>query len=248
VRDYDADAPRNAGKTTLLAWDPVRQKKVWEIQTPGFWNGGTMATAGDLVFQGLGNGMFNAYAGDSGRKLWSFNAMMGINGAPITYSVGGRQYVTVIAGWGASGAGYMGSLAAQEGWVSRVHTNRVLTFALDGKAKLPDTLPPPQMVEPLDPDFRVDPVKAQAGRQLYARTCFMCHGVGAVASGYAPDLRASSVPLDADAFSQVVRQGLFEERGMPKYAELSDAELETLRHYLRWAVRTNRTGKTPAAR
>jgi len=249
VRDYDSDAPRSAGKTTLLAWDPVNKKKVWENQNPGFWNGGTMTTGGNLVFQGLGNGMFNAYAADTGKKLWSFNALMGINGAPISYSVKGRQYVTVVAGWGASGSGYMGSLAAQEGWVSRIHTNRVVTFALDAKGKLPADLPPPQMVKPIDDaTFKIDQKRAAVGRQLFAKTCFMCHGVGAVASGYAPDLRASPVPLDAASFKQVVVDGILEEQGMPKYPEFTDKDLEDLRHYLRWTVKTNRTSMTPAPR
>jgi quinohemoprotein ethanol dehydrogenase len=249
VQDYDADGPGNAGKTTLLAWDPVKQKKAWEIVTPGFWNGGTMASAGNLVFQGVGRGFFHAYSADSGKKLWSFNAMMGINGAPISYQVQGRQYITVIAGWGAGGAGYMGTMAAQEGWVSRIHNNRVLTFALDGKAKLPKDLPPPQMVEPIyDKSFRINEQKARDGRQLFARTCFMCHGVGAVAGGYAPDLRSSPIPLDPHAFEQVVRAGILEERNMPKYAELNDADLENLRHYIRWAVYANKTSLVPASR
>jgi quinohemoprotein ethanol dehydrogenase len=42
--DYLSDGPANAGKSTLQAWDPVKQRKVWERPTPGFWNGGTMTT------------------------------------------------------------------------------------------------------------------------------------------------------------------------------------------------------------
>jgi quinohemoprotein ethanol dehydrogenase len=249
TRDYDTDGPADAGRSTLLAWDPIKRQKVWEISTPGFWNGGTLATAGNLLFQGWGNGYFNAFAADTGKRLWSFNARMGIVGAPITYSINGVQYVTVLAGWGGSGAGYMGSMTAQEGWLARVHTNRVVTFVIGGKASLPANLPPPQMVVPLNPaDFRVDPAKAAAGRTLFARTCFMCHGVGAVAAGYAPDLRASSVPLDADAFAQVVHGGALLPMGMPKYDELTSAQLEQLRHYLRWVVRFHRTPATPAPR
>jgi quinohemoprotein ethanol dehydrogenase len=249
VRDYDADGPASFGKSTLLAWDPVRKSKAWEVPTPGLWNGGTLTTAGNLLFQGLGNGYFNAYRADTGEKVWSFNAKMGITGAPITYTVNGRQYVTVIAGWGGSGAGYMGSMAAQEGWVSRVHTNRVLTFALGGKAALPANLPAPQMVRPLvDPGFRIDEAKVVAGRKLYARTCFMCHGVGAVAGGYAPDLRASPIPLDRAAFSRILRDGALEPLGMPKYAEFTGPDIEGLRHYIRWVAHTYKTPPEPATR
>jgi quinohemoprotein ethanol dehydrogenase len=55
----------------------------------------------------------------------------------------------------------------------------------------------------------------------------------AVGIGNGPDLRRSAVILDKDTFHQVVRHGALEERGMPKYAEFSDAKVEDIRHYLR---------------
>ena len=231
------DAPKDAGKSALLAWDPRKQQAAWEVPTPGLWNGGTMTTAGGLVFQGQSDGRFNAYAADSGQLLWSFDAQMGITGAPITYTANGKQYVTLVAGWGGSAPAFFGSLAAQHGWQARVHPHRLLTFTLDGKAKLPPT-PPPAMVTPVDdPDFVVNDAKAQAGGVLFAQRCIVCHGLGAVAAGYAPDLRASPVPLDSEAFTQVVKQGSLELRGMPRYGELTAEELETLQHYLRARAR-----------
>jgi quinohemoprotein ethanol dehydrogenase len=65
----------------------------------GFWNGGLMTTAGNLVFEGMGDGKFNAYDARNGKQLWSFDAHFGITGAPITYEVDGKQYVSVVAGW-----------------------------------------------------------------------------------------------------------------------------------------------------
>jgi quinohemoprotein ethanol dehydrogenase len=249
VHDYDADGPASFGKSTLLAWDAVRREKAWEVPTPGLWNGGTMTTAGNLVFQGLGNGYFKAYRADTGKEVWSFNAKMGITGAPISYSVDGRQYVAVVAGWGGSGSAYMGSMAAQEGWLSRVHTNRILTFALGGKAALPANLPAPQMAQPLvDASFKIDPSKSAAGRKLYARTCFMCHGVGVVAGGYAPDLRASPIPLNREAFTQVLQGGSLELQGMPRYDDLAPSEIENLQHYIRWVSHNYQTPSHPAAR
>ncbi len=231
------DAPPDAGKSALLAWDPRAQKAAWEVPTPGLWNGGTMTTAGGLVFQGQSDGRFNAYDAQTGERLWSFDAQMGITGAPITYTAGGRQYVSIVAGWGGSAPAFFGSLAAQHGWQARVHPHRLLTFVIDGKASLPPT-PPPVMVTPVDdPDFVVEDSKAQAGGVLFAQRCIVCHGLGAVAAGYAPDLRASRVPLDGAAFTQVVQQGSLELRGMPRYGELTAGELETLRHYLRARAR-----------
>lgn len=69
---------------TLLAWDPVAQKKRWEVRyQDSFFNGETMSTAGNLVFQGTGRGQFVAYNANAGAKLWNFNAGLGIIAAPI---------------------------------------------------------------------------------------------------------------------------------------------------------------------
>jgi quinohemoprotein ethanol dehydrogenase len=232
----DGDAPADAGTSTLLAWDPIRGKKAWEIPTPGPHNGGTLATAGDVLFQGLADGHFRAYDVNDGKLLWSFFAGTAVLGTPITFSVRGAQYIAVLAGPLHSAPGGFGSMAAQFGWNAREHPRRLLAFTLGGTAKLPYT-PAPHRVEPLDaPDFRVDETRVQNGIAQWSR-CVLCHGPGAVAGGTAPDLRASMVPLDRDGFAAVVRIGSLETRGMPKFAELSDAELESLRHYIRYRAR-----------
>ena len=86
----------------LKAWDPVTQKEVWRVEQPGAWNGGVLSTAGGLVFEGNAAGTFNAYSADKGAALWSFAAQTGVIAAPISYSVGGQQYVAVVVGWGGS--------------------------------------------------------------------------------------------------------------------------------------------------
>ncbi|MGA1461993.1 MAG: PQQ-dependent dehydrogenase, methanol/ethanol family [Steroidobacteraceae bacterium] len=235
--EFTGDAPPDAGRSALIAWDPAAQREVWRVDTPGLWNGGTLSTAGGLVFQGQSDGMLNAYATTSGQKLWSFDAKMGITGAPITYEVDGRQYVSVVAGWGAAGPAFFGSLSAQHGWQARVHPHRVLTFALDGKAVLPPT-PPPLVAQPVDdPALEIDPVLAKRGESLYARRCNACHGLAAVAGGFAPDLRASPVGLDPGAFRAVVQGGALELAGMPRFGEFGDEEVEALRLYLRKRAR-----------
>src|SRR5690606_33257134 len=52
LNPYLGKVDAKGGSSKLVAWDPVRQKPAWTIQTPGVWNGGTMTTAGNLVFQG----------------------------------------------------------------------------------------------------------------------------------------------------------------------------------------------------
>ena len=216
-------------KSFLLAWDPVKQQKVWQIPNPGTFNGGVLATGGRLIFQGLNTGDFGAYNAENGEKLWSFDAQNGILSAPISYSVGGRQYVTVIAS-------FRSSFPNSPNWDYRQQKRRVLTFALGARGKLPKF---ERVAEPIqdDPEFVIDPKKAAIGAGIYNTGCNICHGAGATAGGAAPDLRKSAIPLDKDAFYQVVHEGALMPRGMGRFAHLSDDELEGLRHFIRQRAR-----------
>ena len=195
-----------------------------------------MATAGNLVIQGRADGHLHAFSADHGKDLWSFDAGVAITGVPITYSADGRQYVTITSGPLNGATAAFGSVSARWGWQYRGHPRRLLTFTLDGKAQLPAT-PAPSFAKPLAaPDFKIDPVKAEEGSREFVR-CLLCHGTGMIAGGNAPDLRASPVPLSASAFTAVVRDGTLVSRGMPRFAELSDAQLESLRHFIRTKAR-----------
>jgi quinohemoprotein ethanol dehydrogenase len=233
----DGDVPAGVATSSLVAWDPVAQRAAWTVPNPGAFNGGTLVTAGNLVFQGLVDGRIHAYAADSGKRLWSFFAGTAAIGSPITFSAGGRQYVAITAGPLGGTAGAFASLSAEFGWDARVHPRRLLAFTLDGTAKLPPT-PPPARVVPLEaPEFVIDAKTVEHGVAQYPR-CVLCHGPAAVAGGLAPDLRASPIPLSRAAFTEIVRGGSLESRGMPKFPELSDEDLEGLRHYIRsWARR-----------
>ena len=81
----------------------------------------------------------------------------------------------------------------------------------------------------------VDEALVKDGIQEWSR-CQLCHGPGAVAGGTAPDLRASTIPLNAALFSLTVRTGI-EAKGMPKFTELTDHELDALRNYIRYRAR-----------
>jgi alcohol dehydrogenase (cytochrome c) len=73
-------------------------KLAWKADTAQPLMGGVLATAGNLVFTGEGNGSFNAYDATSGKKLWSFNCGAGVNAPPVSYEIGGKQYIAVAAG------------------------------------------------------------------------------------------------------------------------------------------------------
>lgn len=227
-------------KAFLLAWDPVRQAPIWKVSNPGMVNGGVLSTAGDLVFQGDNGGGFNAYDARSGRKLWSFDAQDAIMAAPVSYAVGGRQYVTVVVGVGGAVA-LIGGEAAWAGGQPRRNKSRVLTFALDGTAPpLPPLLPRDTRL-PSPPAAVGDADSVAAGRMAYLGTCVVCHGANATSAGVLPDLKHSSAIADADTFRAIVIDGILSGRGMVSFrANYSPAEVEAIRSYLVQRAREER--------
>jgi alcohol dehydrogenase (cytochrome c) len=73
-------------------------KRAWQVKTDQPMIGGALATAGNLVFTGEGNGHFNAYDARTGKTLWTFSAGAGCNAPPVTYSLDGKQYIAVACG------------------------------------------------------------------------------------------------------------------------------------------------------
>jgi quinohemoprotein ethanol dehydrogenase len=199
-------------KGQIIAWDPVARREVWRYQHVMPNNGGMLATAGNLLFQGNATGTFVAYRADSGEPLWSAPAQTGVVAAPVTYAIDGEQYVSVLAGWGGSFPLFAGEIAAAAG-VRNV--SRVLTFKLGASGQLP---PLQETVLELDPPPLIENPEAIArGKQLYSDRCMVCHGDGAVGGGVIPDLRY----LDATKHQMwmgIVIGGMHQQRGMVSFA------------------------------
>ena len=84
---------------TLSAIDTRSNGKIrWQIETPDPLLGGVLATAGNVVFTGEGNGNFSAFDARTGERLWQFSCGAGVNAPPVSYEVDGKQYVVVAAG------------------------------------------------------------------------------------------------------------------------------------------------------
>jgi alcohol dehydrogenase (cytochrome c) len=98
---------------SLVAWDPVHQKAVWDIKEELPFNGGTLTTGGGLVFYGNVQGLFRAINAKSGAVLWQVGLGTGIGAGPITYSVDGKQYVAVVAGRTASIPAFLGEIGTK---------------------------------------------------------------------------------------------------------------------------------------
>ena len=214
-------------KGQIIAWDPVERREVWRYQHALPWNGGMLATAGNLVFQGNSVGDFAAYRADTGEQLWSTSAQTGIVASPVTYEVDGEQYVTVLAGWGGSLALSGGELAAATG---QTNVSRILTYKLGATGTLPEFIP---AVRTLNPPPRVDDPEAIAlGKQRYSDRCMMCHGDSVVGGGVIPDLRY----MDAEKHQMwmgIVLGGLHRDKGMVSFAEvLTPAEAEAIQAFV----------------
>jgi len=93
--------PPDGQRGALLAWDPVTQKERWRAAGGGSIGGGTVTTAGNLVFQVVPDGRLVAYSADKGEKLLEIKTgLTGGMGPPITYQIDGKQYVSVMGGTG----------------------------------------------------------------------------------------------------------------------------------------------------
>jgi quinoprotein glucose dehydrogenase len=110
LRHLDVSARGPTGVTPTMnvgAYEPLSGTLVWHTELPGSTNSGSLVTAGDLVFQGVGSEGFYALDARTGAVL--FKSADAVRASPLTYMVNGRQFVAVVA------------------------TSSVLAFTLDGR-------------------------------------------------------------------------------------------------------------------
>ena len=203
----------------ISAWDPVTQQERFRIDSGSGWNAGVLSTAGNLIFQGEGSGEFAAYRADTGEQLWSGFAGTAIQAAPVTYSAGGEQYVSVVAGWGVGLGSFEGD-PAENPKLDAI--GRVLTFKLGGNGKLP----PATIInreQPDLPDIEVSDEQLQTGIAVYSARCSWCHGAATVGTGSFPDLRYASADVHAN-WNAIVLDGAFIDKGMPAFGEVFTEE------------------------
>ncbi len=215
------NAPR-INASYLLAWDPVKGKEAWRAPFETGRGGGTMTTAGNLVFQGNSK-EFAAYRADTGEKLWSMPTQTGVVAGAVAYEVDGEQYVAVSAGSRLGGLG--GNYYSPNG-------SRILAFKLGGTAKLPDPAPPvPQVLNP--PDQFGTPEMLTKGADAYNRFCGTCHGTDGQSRGMFPDLRYSAALGSSEVFHSIVLDGALSANGMVSFKKaLTPEQADTIRAYM----------------
>jgi quinohemoprotein ethanol dehydrogenase len=191
----------------LIAWDPVKQAEAWSAEHVSPWNGGTLATAGNLVFQGLADGRFVAFNAKTGEKLWESPTGTGIVAGPATYLVDGVQYVSIAVGWGGV-FGVANRVNDKEG------PGTVFTFAIGGKAPLPEFSK--VQLASLISGIPYNKDDVEPGLLLYVSNCVACHDVPGGKGGNVSNL--GFVASESIANLEVhVFKGPHMNRGMPDF-------------------------------
>ncbi len=227
IQQQPLDAPPELLKGRLLAWDPVKGGPAWSHEHWGHWNGGILATAGNLVFQGGGDGLMRAFRATDGEVLWTAPAQTGVIAPPVTYTVDGEQYLTVAVGWGGVGALAYGRASAA---AEVTHVGRVLTFRLGGDGTLPAMLPAAEL--PAPPADTGSDEDVEQGAVLFHDYCAVCHGFGAVGGGVIPDLRHST-KATFDLYEDIVLEGILSGNGMASFARwLTKEDVAQIKAYV----------------
>ena len=220
----NAVPPANLPFGRLLAWDPVKQKEAWRVEHIAPWNGGTLTTAGNLVFQGSADGRFVAYNASTGEKLWETPVGTGVVAAPATYIVDGVQYVSVAVGWG-------GVFGMSQRATEREGPGTVYTFAIGGKAPLPAFTK--YQTSNLLSGVKYDPKDVPEGTAIYVSSCATCHGVPGVDRG--GNVRnLGYVPTETIAnLNHFVFKGPFMDKGMPDFTgKLTEADVVKIQAFI----------------
>jgi quinohemoprotein ethanol dehydrogenase len=219
-----ATPPKGKPFGQLIAWDPVHQRAAWTQDYVSPWNGGTLATAGDLVFQGTADGRLVAYNATSGEKLWDAALGNGVVAAPMTYELDGKQYVSIAVGWG-------GVFGQSQRATDHASPGTVYTFVTGGDAKFPEVAR--YKLGPLISGVKYDPKDVPTGFGLYVSNCLFCHGVpGVDKGGNIPNLGY----VDADSIAKLedaVFSKEFAELGMPDFTgKLKSEDVEKIKAFI----------------
>jgi quinohemoprotein ethanol dehydrogenase len=233
-------APAESAKTNrgmLIAWDPKAGKAAWTRPQAEPINGGVLATGSGLVVQGTADGFIEFRDAVDGRLLRRIQTGTGLVAAPVSYAIGGRQYIAVAAGWN----GVRPQADAPGAPPPFENTGRLIVLRLDGGpvAVAPRRGPPPPLMSGYPPQ---PPALVTRGASLYLANCARCHGYAGERTPF-PDLRRMS-PETLDAFDDIVLGGAYKAAGMASFGDLlKPADARAIKAYLiDWAGGRGRTG------
>jgi quinohemoprotein ethanol dehydrogenase len=214
----------------LVAWDPIKNERAWTVRHPKPSNGGTLSTAGNLVFQGTWDGVFTAYDAANGDPLWQYQSDSAILAGPITYELDGDQYVAVAQGSG----GVVMLTIGDEVRKNTVNQNRLLVFKRGKSEKgflpIDDSV---VQIQPLYEHSDTDDATIKNGEYLYHTNCASCHGIDATSNYVVPDLRYMTEKTHED-FATIVLGGSLTHKGMIGFYEtLNLDDVKMIHEYLK---------------
>ncbi len=226
LQSLSSGSARPESKGSIRAIAPISGKVAWETASRSLWDGGLLSTGGNLVLRGDAAGYINVYAADSGKLLKEIDVGTSIMAAPMTYRVGGVQYVSVMAG---SGGGMMALPFPQDSAAFKYgNEGRIVTFKLDG-----GVVPKPAPL--VDPPLETPPPRTgtvaqiSQGEVLYNRYCGRCHAFG---RGLLPDLRRMSAVTN-QIFYDIVLNGAYAGKGMARWDDvLSGSDAQAIHAYV----------------
>ncbi|MEP2828459.1 PQQ-dependent dehydrogenase, methanol/ethanol family [Parvibaculum sp.] len=229
-------------KGYLKAWDPKTGEVKWQAEYPAPLNGGVLATAGNLVFQGTADGYLYAYKADTGEQVWAQHIQTGIVAPPITYTVDGEQYVTVLAGWG--GVNIVSGDARTSAAAKYGNQGRLLSFKIGGGGELPQLAMLDQSI-PEWPPLTASEETVRQGEIAYSTYCMLCHGALAVSPGVTPDLRRMGEST-REHIQDIVRGGILSDNGMASFADhLSEEDVDAILSYVQKRALEDRARQQP---
>jgi quinohemoprotein ethanol dehydrogenase len=210
---------------TVTAIDVKTNKIAWQKEWDALAYSGVLTTKGNLVFVGHNDGRIIAYNAKDGKQLWEFKTDAGANAPPITYEIGGKQYISIFSG-GNSLAG-------------TTHGDKIYTFSLEGQYASLDDLPKDKVNT--SPFFKdTDNEKGQGmtasdgdkgvkeGLKVYENNCLACHGAEGVGGHNGPKL--INTKKTRDELIQQVKKG---SGNMPPFeGNLSEEEINAVVDYL----------------
>ena len=210
-------------KGYMLAWDPVRQKEAYRIPYSHPGNGGTLTTAGNLLVEGTIERTIAIYRASDGRKLKELPVGSVPVSGPMSYSVGGTQYIAFNAGWNSA---IVRNLDKPKPFT--VGPARLIVLALDAKGELPPA--PPSVEIPPPPAGEQPRAQVLEGATLYSQICQTCHGMNAV--GGVKDLRHLTAEQHA-RFNAGVLDGERKKQGMAGFKDvLTPEQAQAIHAYL----------------
>jgi quinohemoprotein ethanol dehydrogenase len=157
----------------------------------------------------------NVYAAETGERLTQIALGSHILAAPMTYEIGGVQYLAVMAGYG--GGPISSPIPKASAAFKYGNEGRIIVLKLNGG---PVPLPPVVTDAPFPkpPTLTASDAEVRQGEILYFRHCSRCHVFG---RGVLPDLRRMS-PATHGIFNEIVLRGAYRSKGMARFDDILD--------------------------